>query len=87
MREEAASRARAAASGLTISGSISDFLEDQEQTNRENVAWTRKAGKNRANIQLGEGQLASDITRKQGISSAIGSFGSGVQWGQQAGWF
>ena len=75
-KQEAQARARAAASGVTVSGSISEYLMAMEEANADKIAWLRKAGYSQADIIEKEGSLQADITRTNALGSLVGTAGS-----------
>lgn len=85
-REEALSRARAAASGVNMgTGSFGLALEDQEQSNREQYAWLKQTGASQADILREQGKYSelqgmagADVTRA-GMDSGWGAIVGGAK--------
>ncbi len=88
---ESQSRARAAASGVTLSGSTSEYLSEQQKANADRIKWLRKSGKSRASITEREGAMTAGATRARGTANLVGSVGSayghGYNYGQTQGWW
>ncbi len=77
---ESQSRARAAASGVTLSGSTSEYLSEQQKANAERIKWLRKSGSSRASITEREGAMTASATRAQGTAKLVGSVGSAYSY-------
>jgi hypothetical protein len=91
-RAEALARAKSVASG--VSGASADlYIQELEQSNKEQIAWIRKAGATNVDIiRYGgiqarrQGEAAAMGTAAGGISSASNSWYQGVHagyWGAQ----
>lgn len=83
-------KARAAASGARVSGSVEGYLDFMEDVQTDDIAWMRKAGMSRARMDLSAGLLQAQQTRlsgKQQKYSAYSSIGQLGLYGAQAGLF
>jgi hypothetical protein len=81
---ESQAKAIAAASGVKVTGSVTDYLDVMQKTNKDEVSWLRKSGLSAESIMAREGQLQADMTRRGSRFKAAGSFLSTVD---EAGWF
>ncbi len=72
-KQESTARAKAAASGVQMSGSISSYLEGMMSENVKQREWLEKSGKSKAEEYLWSGQSSADITRMEGSMRADAS--------------
>lgn len=70
--------ARAAASGMKISGSVSASLEYLEEEQGRQLDWLKTAGASRIRLRLEAGKLAGKATQIKGRSQQLGSLFQGV---------
>ena len=91
---EGTSRARAAASGITSSGSFGDYMSFLEQENQRQLEWLNESGQRRADIARRGGYLDAASARTGAHASraqAWGSIFSGAKdiygYGRNAGWW
>ncbi len=75
-------KARAAGSGLSEGGSLTEYLGFMESNQSEEVEWMREAGESRADLNLEAGLLQAQGTRiggqaqkRQGIGSLFSAAG------------
>ena len=94
-QEEAANRARAAASGVSSNdlGSFGIYMDEQKETNREQLAWLKESGSSQVDILRAQGDSAYNIgmsnasTTRAGIGSTVASGVSSVYGtARSAGW-
>lgn len=64
--EQATSRARAAASGVTLTGSTADYLQEQQRVGSEQLGWLAKSGASKVDQIRQQGQIA----QAQGMEKA-----------------
>lgn len=64
--QEATARAKAAASGVQQSGSISEYLEGMMSENQAQLDWHKKSGQSRVDEILWTGQSQADLSRMEG---------------------
>ena len=95
-KEEAANRARAAASGLAVApgGSYSLALEEQKATNQRQLEWLKASGQSYADMTRMQGASAYRQGMSQAKASQYGAYGalaSGASnvygIGKNEGWF
>lgn len=70
----AETRARTAASGLKMGGTAQMYMEAQEETGLEEIAWIKKSGKSKAALARAEGRQA----RRQAYTGMWSSLFSGA---------
>ena len=70
--------ARAAASGMRISGSVSASLDYLEEEQGRQLDWLKTAGASRIRLNLAAGKLAGKATQIQGRSQQLSSLFQGV---------
>lgn len=70
--------ARAAASGMRISGSVSASLEYLEEEQGRQLDWLKTAGASRIRLNLRSGLLQAKATTMQGRTQQLGSLFQGV---------
>ncbi len=87
-------KAKAAASGLENTGTISTFLSDMTTAQKESLDWLSKSGEQRARIaQLsgeytaGQGRAAATGTRASSVNTAVSGFGSAYNIGDSQNWW
>lgn len=87
-KAEGTSRARAAASGLELDGSLGLSLSDMSQEHMRQIDWMAKAGASRARMAIMGGDLRSDAQSAradQFTAQSWGAISSGVSGGYTAG--
>ncbi|RKX23508.1 MAG: hypothetical protein DRP45_10410 [Candidatus Zixiibacteriota bacterium] len=94
MSKEGEARAKAAASGATVTGSLGESLDYMGKQHRDEIAWLGKSGTSRANLAKLEGGYQGMIGRNQASSTRAGAIGSAISgagttygYGKEAGWF
>jgi len=83
-------RARAAASGVELSGTVGGYLDFMDDTQGDEIAWMRKAGASRSRLNLQAGLLDAKRTRlgaKQQKTGAFNAIGTVGMFGLQSGMF
>ena len=90
-RELSMAKAKAAASGVDItSGSISDYLTEMEDWQKEELDWIRTTGRTSGQSYRDQGRIASQ-SAKTGAWQSLGqmfSYGPGIyEGGQKAKWW
>jgi len=83
-QSESQAKAMAAASGVSMSGSITDYLDIMQKTNKEEADWLKRSGISAASIMQREGELQADMTRRSGRAKGASTF---LAAGDKAGWF
>ncbi len=83
-QSESQAKAMAAASGVQVSGSIEDYLDIMQKTNKSEADWLKKSGLSAASIMQREGELQADMTRTQG---RIGMANTFLASANQGNWF
>lgn len=95
--QEAGARAKAAASGVKMSGSISDYLEGMMTENKAQLDWQQKSGKSKvdeilwtgqsgANLSRMESKYKSDASKAGSYASLIGGAGDIYGYGKGTYW-
>ena len=77
------SRAAAGASGLRLSGSQAQYIDELSQNYQKELDWTTKAGESRARVTEAKGQSAAYSS----YAGAFSSLGSAAGKANKAGWF
>jgi len=77
-RTRSTTRARAAASGVTLSGSISQYLARQQEEQTKAATFAEKAGESRISIIREGGQAAAKDIRARGDTAFIQGITQGV---------
>lgn len=84
-------RARAAASGVTIDGSMDLFLTEQDRLFDMEIDWLRRAAQSQASIATRTGQIEAAATRAQGQQALWSGVTQGISMGlagaDKGGWF
>lgn len=85
-QQSSESRARAAASGITLTGSTGAFLTEQQRVQSEELGWMAQAGEQRASITRQQGETAkltglaqADQTRAGASSTRAGASSTKAQ--------
>lgn len=89
---ESLARAKAAASGAAMTGSVSDYLSFLEAENLEEFEWLQKSGASTLNAMQASGATAvqtlkdqADVYGRQATGAAISGVASAFQTGMDAG--
>lgn len=80
LAEESTARSRAAATGMLISGSLGEYLDEQASENRGYEAFMKRAGKSRVSTIKKAGKDAKTAGRWAALGSLGSTLGSGAQW-------
>ena len=79
-RIESASRARAAASGVLMTGSQGEYLSEQQKANQDRIRWLQESGASRASIIDKEGTATAKATRTAGLGKLASSVGQSYSY-------
>ena len=71
-QEEARNRAKASASGVSGDGSFQTFMDDQMNTNAQQLAWLKNSGASQADIIREQGQSAYNVGMSNAKTTKIG---------------
>lgn len=72
-RIRSAALARAAASGVRVSGSVADYLDYMEDEQARQLRWLKTAGASRIRLNLEAGKTQADATRTRAETQKWGS--------------
>jgi len=83
-QSESQAKAMAAASGVKLTGSVTDYLDLMSKVNKEEADWLVKSGLSAASIMEREGQIEADMTRRSGRANFANTF---LTTADKSGWF
>ncbi len=75
-RTESLARAKAAASGLALTGSMADYLSFLETENLKELEWTQAAGQSRLAAATASGNLQEQTLKNQAKAAGHGKTGA-----------
>ena len=77
---ESSARARAAASGVNLTGTTGEYLSEMERENTRQENWLKRSGASRADSARRRGDAAYSSGLADAIGTAAGGFGQGFNW-------
>ncbi len=83
-------RARAAASGVELAGTVSGYIDFMGETQSDELEWMKRAGASKSRLDLQAGMLQAKQTRLSAQQQKAGAFGSisqAASFGLQSGMF
>jgi len=76
---ESMALAKAAASGVQVSGSTKDYLSDMSTENKRQLDWLKKSGKSKANLARSGAYVSASGVRESGTQAKYGGYSDAVK--------
>lgn len=84
---EGLAKARAAAGGAKLTGTVSSYLDRLKEENLKDIDWMRRSGASRAGLEQRKGKVAKSQATAGAVGSLAGSASSFYSAGSNANWW